>query len=192
VYFENRLRMDEGRKPDKLVSRGTQLLQVRLGEPIEDPSRVGRPHPVTGQLELRPFAPASQADINRAVRRTFEFGRRHGAWTINDRLAGELERPVARVRRGQPEIWRLVNDSGGWWHPIHIHSEFFRVLTRKRRTPPLNERDGMAKKDTVLLRGNDEVEVLVKFRDHLGPFVFHCHNIEHEDMAMMARFDVIP
>ena len=75
---------------------------------------------------------------------------------------------------------------------MHIHSEFFRVLTRKGRTPPLNERDGMAKKDTVLLKGNDEVEVLVKFRDHLGPFVFHCHNIEHEDMAMMARFDVVP
>ena len=41
------------------------------------------------------------------------------------------------------------------------------------------------------LKANDEVEVLVKFRDHLGPFVFHCHNIEHEDMAMMARFDVV-
>jgi spore coat protein A len=58
--------------------------------------------------------------------------------------------------------------------------------------PPLDERDGMAKKDTLLLRDNETVEVYVKFRDHVGPWVFHCHNLEHEDMAMMARFDVVP
>jgi FtsP/CotA-like multicopper oxidase with cupredoxin domain len=190
LYFENRLQQDEGRKPDKLVSRGQQLLQFRLGARVDDPSFVGKPNS-TGRLELRPFAAVSNAELNRAVRRTFEFGRSHGAWTVNGRLAGELELPIASPRRGQPEIWRLVNKSGGWWHPIHIHSEFFRVLRRKGRTPPLNERDGMAKKDTILLRDNDEVEVFVKFRDHLGPFVFHCHNIEHEDMAMMARFDVV-
>jgi spore coat protein A, manganese oxidase len=38
---------------------------------------------------------------------------------------------------------------------------------------------------------NSEVEVFVKFRDDIGPFVFHCHNPEYEDHAMMARFDVI-
>ena len=56
----------------------------------------------------------------------------------------------------------------------------------------LYERDGLVKKDTILLRDNDSVDVFLKFRDHLGPFVFHCHNMEHEDMAMMARFDVVP
>jgi len=104
--------------------------------------------------------------------------------------------------RGQPVIWRLVNKSGGWWHPIHIHSEFMRVIKRNGRTPsvpvdgrawvPGFERDGYVKKDTILLRDNDSVDVFFKFRDHLGPFVFHCHNMEHEDMAMMARFDVLP
>jgi spore coat protein A len=54
------------------------------------------------------------------------------------------------------------------------------------------ERDGLAKRDTILLKGGDTVDVYLKFRDHLGPFVFHCHNMEHEDMAMMARFDVVP
>jgi len=33
--------------------------------------------------------------------------------------------------------------------------------------------------------------VFLRFRDFTGPFVFHCHNIEHEDMSMMARFNVI-
>ena len=30
----------------------------------------------------------------------------------------------------------------------------------------------------------------MRFRDHGGPFVFHCHNLEHEDMRMMGVFDV--
>jgi FtsP/CotA-like multicopper oxidase with cupredoxin domain len=90
-----------------------------------------------------------------------------------------------------PQIWHLENKSGGWWHPIHIHSEFMRVLRRNGKQPPLNERDGVARKDTVLLRGGESVDVFLKFRDYSGPFVFHCHNIEHEDMAMMARFDII-
>jgi FtsP/CotA-like multicopper oxidase with cupredoxin domain len=191
LYFENRLEQEEGRKPDGLLRRGVQLVQLRLGAVVDDPSFCGKPNPATGQIELRPFPTVSQAELNGAVRRTFEFDRRHGAWTINGRLAGHLERPAARSRRGQGEIWRLVNKSGGWWHPIHIHSELFRVIRRRGRTPPLVERDGIAKKDTILLRDNDEVEVFVKFRDYPGPFVFHCHNIEHEDLAMMARFDVV-
>ncbi|MFD9733300.1 multicopper oxidase domain-containing protein [Umezawaea sp. NPDC059074] len=32
--------------------------------------------------------------------------------------------------------------------------------------------------------------MLVRFNDHAGRYVFHCHNLEHEDMAMMADFVV--
>jgi FtsP/CotA-like multicopper oxidase with cupredoxin domain len=125
------------------------------------------------------------------VRRTFEFDRRHGAWTINGQLAGDFDHPIASPRRGQPEIWRLVNKSGGWWHPIHVHSELFHVLRRNGLLPPLSERDGMARRDTILLKSNETVDVFLEFRDFLGPFSLHCHNMEHEDMAMMARFDVV-
>ena len=45
-------------------------------------------------------------------------------------------------------------------------------------------------RDTVNLAGGDEVEVFLRFRDFPGPWVFHCHNIEHEDHFMMARYDV--
>jgi len=59
-----------------------------------------------------------------------------------------------------PEIWRLVNRSGGWWHPIHVHSEFGRVISRNGRQPfgglgpdhgQSVEQDGVAKKDTFIL-----------------------------------------
>jgi len=196
LYFENRLPQSNGRKPDDgLLAQGSgnKLVQfIVTGDPLE---------PDNSQVPdvLRPFAPIAQADIARAVRRSFKFERSDGAWAINGRLAGDLDRPIASPKRGQPEIWRLENSSGGWWHPIHIHSEFFRVLTRNGRVPTITarnpvvaERDGLARRDTILLKGGDVVELFMKFRDHLGPFVFHCHNLEHEDMAMMARFDVVP
>jgi len=34
--------------------------------------------------------------------------------------------------------------------------------------------------------------VLVRFGTFSGPFVFHCHTVEHEDMRMMAVNDPQP
>lgn len=186
LYFENRLQQTNGKKPDGLVSSGVPILKLIVEEmPVgeEDHSRLPN--------VLRPFDKIGPAELSHAVRRTFEFDRRHGAWTINGELAGHLEHSVAKPKRGVGEIWRLVNKSGGWWHPIHIHSELFRVIKRRGKTPPRYEQDGMAKKEVILLEDNDSVDVFVKFRDYTGPFTFHCHNMEHEDMAMMARFDVV-
>ena len=184
LYLENRAVQDNGRGPDEFLNRGgTRLLKFIVGGPADDYSRV--------LDDLRPFDPIPPAELASARRRTFQFERRHGSWVINGELAGHLESPVARPRANTPEIWRLVNDSGGWWHPVHVHSELGRVIRRNGRTPHLHERDGMGKKDTYLLGPNESVEVYFKFRDYAGPFQFHCHNIEHEDRAMMARFDVV-
>jgi hypothetical protein len=45
------------------------------------------------------------------------------------------------------------------------------------------------KHDTTLLGPNTEVHVLMRFRTFQGPFVFHCHNLNHEDMRMMFQMD---
>ena len=52
------------------------------------------------------------------------------------------------------------------------------MIRRNGKRPPLHERDGIAKKDTILLGPNDEVDVFLRFRDYPGPFVFHCHNAD--------------
>ena len=193
LYFENRLQQTEGRKPDGVQSRGPQFLQFRLRPAVRDndPSRVGKLD--AGELVLRRFDKTSDAVLAQAYGnlKTVTFDRSGGGWTINGRPAGDLERATAESAVDQPEIWRLVNKSGGWWHPVHIHSEFGRVIRRNGKTPPLREQDGIAKKDTYLLRDNESVDVFLQFRDFKGPFTFHCHNLEHEDMAMMARFDVV-
>ena len=42
--------------------------------------------------------------------------------------------------------------------------------------------------DTVDLRPAEVLDVAVRFTDHRGRYLIHCHNLEHEDMAMMAAF----
>jgi FtsP/CotA-like multicopper oxidase with cupredoxin domain len=200
-YIENRLSQDEGRGPNgsfeepDILPSGTRILKFvvlpnPVTGPVPDPSFDVQPGDA-----LRPFAAISQAELA-AVKtfRSFEFERSHGAWVINGQLAGNLSSPMAAPVINTPEIWRLKNSSGGWWHPIHIHSEFQHVLSRNgvSPSPVVFERDGIARKDTTLLGPGSEVEVYLKFRDYAGPFVFHCHNIAHEDMAMMARFDIKP
>jgi len=188
LYFEDRLEQDDGRGPKgkfdspKLRNLGTRFLKFIVGEEAVDMSEVPD--------MLRPFEPISDNVLAQATVKTFEFERRHGAWQINHQFF-DRNQALAESHLGEPEIWRLVNKSGGWWHPIHIHSEFGRVIRRNGKLPPLHERDGIAKKDTFILGPNDEVEIFLKFRDFTGPFVFHCHTLEHEDMFMMGRFDVV-
>lgn len=190
LYLENRLDQVDGRGPKgdfespEVLARGTRLLELRVvGPRVDDPSRVPD--------ALRPFEAVSAAAIASARRRSFRFERRHGVWVINGESV-DLERPIAVVKRNEPEIWTLENGGGGWWHPIHVHLEFMRVLKRDGR--PIvrpEERDGIAKRDVISLGPRSEVEAYFNFRDFAGPFVFHCHTIEHEDAFMMARFDVV-
>ncbi len=183
LYLENRARQDDGRGPNGTLNPGVRILQFRVGGgAVADPSQVPD--------VLRPFAAITAAEIAAATRRTFELERRHGAWVINGEFV-DLNRSVAASTRNTPEVWKFINKSGGWWHPMHIHLEFVHVLRRNGKTPLLEERDGRAKKDLINLGPNEVVEVFVKFRDFPGPWVFHCHNLEHEDAFMMARFDVV-
>jgi spore coat protein A len=144
---------------------------------------------------LRPLEPIPE----RAAARTREFvfgaGPRAGlpplGWTIDGRDF-DPDRAVAAVPFGDVEIWRLRNrpllGRIAMAHPVHVHLVHFQVLDRNGAPPPPHERGW---KDTVVLGEGDEVRVVARFDGHRGRYVLHCHNLEHEDHAMMARFDVV-
>lgn len=188
VYLENRLLQTDGRGPEgkleepALFEPGVKLMKFQLEERVPDPSRV----PDT----LRPCPPITPEEIAQATVRRFEYERSGGLWVINGEVV-DIHDPMVSPTVDRPEVWHLINKSGGWWHPVHTHLEFARVLRRDGRTPPLTERDGIAKVDAVVLGPNSEVTVFFRFRDYCGPFMNHCHNLEHEDHAMMFRFDVV-
>lgn len=115
-------------------------------------------------------------------------GRANG-FTINGQ-SFDMGRIDVVSKRGEPEIWRFYNGSP-MPHPIHIHNIQFRVLSRNGNPPSSNER---GPKDTVLVDPDETVHLGLRFEhyaDERTPYMFHCHNLEHEDQGMMGQFVVV-
>ena len=108
-----------------------------------------------------------------------------GRWLINDKTFS-AKRVDARPRLGTVETWTFDNVSH-MPHPMHIHLVMFRVLDRNG-VPVSGGESGW--KDTVVVNSNETVRVAMKFADHAGKYVFHCHNLAHEDHGMMSQMRV--
>jgi FtsP/CotA-like multicopper oxidase with cupredoxin domain len=104
--------------------------------------------------------------------------------------------PPATMKRGSAALWELRNGGGGWVHPTHLHQEEHRVVMRNGKdvsqTPDAGHPDDKAREDTAALDPGESVILFRRFRDFLGPYVGHCHNLMHEDHAMMFGFSIIP
>ncbi|NJD68829.1 MAG: copper oxidase, partial [candidate division NC10 bacterium] len=103
-------------------------------------------------------------------------------------LGADWGRISAAPKYGQVEVWHLVNGGGGWDHPVHIHFEEGQILARngKAGNVPAWER---GRKDVYRLRPSGSVTVKLRFREFFGTFMEHCHNTQHEDHAMLLRWD---
>ena len=179
VFLTNRLRHIDGRKPEKdFVNPPYQLLKFIVDKSLAGPDNSRVP----GRLREQPTVDLAEV----VTERTFAFARSGGGWTINDREFNN--RPIASPKKGTAEIWNLVNPSGGWTHPVHIHFEEGRILQRNGAAPPAWER---GRKDVYVIGPNERVRVFLRFRDFLGKYVMHCHNTIHEDHAMMSRWDIV-
>jgi suppressor of ftsI/bilirubin oxidase len=83
-------------------------------------------------------------------------------------------------------------------HPIHLHGQQFKILSRTLKIQDTSDsyatvKDGFITsgwKDTVLVMPGEEIEILKPFEDFKGLFLYHCHNLEHEDMGMMRNYYV--
>lgn len=82
-------------------------------------------------------------------------------------------------------------------HPIHMHGQQFRIISRKLKGGDMDSYatvcDGFINsgwKDTVLVMPGEEIDVIKPFEDYSGLFLYHCHNLEHEDLGMMRNFYV--
>jgi FtsP/CotA-like multicopper oxidase with cupredoxin domain len=42
----------------------------------------------------------------------------------------------------------------------------------------------------VLVTPGERVRILLRFTDFEGLYMYHCHNLEHEDMGMMRNYRV--
>jgi FtsP/CotA-like multicopper oxidase with cupredoxin domain len=126
-----------------------------------------------------------KAEVRRPLR-TFRLDRVGGQWVINQR-GWDPDRVDAVVDPCATEIWRFINPGGGWVHPLHVHLGHFRLLSRNGVAPPAYE-SGM--KDTFLVGDFQSLDIIGRFGPHEGRYMFHCHNLVHEDHDMMSQFRV--
>jgi FtsP/CotA-like multicopper oxidase with cupredoxin domain len=145
---------------------------------------------IAGEHEDTTAVPEQLAHIERLdparadVRRTLTFRRGEGGWGI-DNQPFDPARPVLTTRLGALEVWTIITDAH---HPVHVHLTHFQVLARRGIRPGPYDAGW---KDTVDLMPAEAVTVALRFDDFAGRFLMHCHNLEHEDMAMMARIDTV-
>jgi FtsP/CotA-like multicopper oxidase with cupredoxin domain len=174
----------------KAAGAGDLILQFRVSpNAVSDDSVDPATNPTFYQL------PSTDAEAR--IVRTFKFDRLNGQWSINGQFmdcgigpSGFSERFRFAVQQNSSEQWLLTNLTGDWTHPVHIHLEEHRILSRNRVAPTVPADSG--RKDVTQLHPNERVQLFFRFRDWLGKYPIHCHNVVHEDHAMMALWHVVP
>ncbi|QGY45802.1 multicopper oxidase domain-containing protein [Maribellus comscasis] len=160
---------------------------------------------------LSTITPINPADaVNSANPRQFYFYNQRMQWVINGETFGMTE--VAeweKVKLNTTEIWEFINGDDGRGmgmmqdmmrmpHPVHLHGLQFQIIDRDvsgmERTVWETVKDGFMDEgwqDTFLLLPGMKVKIIMRFKDFTGLYVYHCHNLEHEDMGMMRNYEVI-
>ncbi|HWZ46223.1 MAG TPA: multicopper oxidase domain-containing protein [Candidatus Saccharimonadales bacterium] len=183
VYLVNRLAMKEdGSGPNgRDLDPGDKIMRFDVVElQGVDNSRIPE--------ELRTMPPVNLSEVRRE--RLFVFDYTNGLFTVNGNLF-DPNRVDAAIEQGTAEIWTFRNAGNAWVHPVHTHFEEFHILEVNGR--PVKRGDPLfVRKDVVSLGPNTEVKFFGRWRDFLGKHVMHCHNVVHEDHAMMIRWDIVP
>ena len=151
------------------------------------------------------FFAAADSERTRTVALLMQMG----GWSLNGRtfemtsVTDDETIPLNAI-----ETWEFANDSAGGGmgmgmmnmslpHPMHMHGESFQVIERQINANGKAAWDTLSEgfvdegwKDTVLVMPGERVKVLRYFGDFTGLFIYHCHNLEHEDMGMMRNFEI--
>jgi len=165
------------------------LLPIRVVAGAQ--SQAGRPTPLD----------VPSLDTEGATERIFTLDHRGLQWQI-DGLEYDMRATPVVVRLGATEIWEIRNVRG-MPHPMHLHGFHFRPLSRHGSPPQVRalavDDRGLAAaelgwKDTVLVWPGEHVRFAVRFaHDYPGEqvFMFHCHNLQHEDQGMMLNVRIV-
>ena len=158
------------------------------------------------------FESIEQFDLSKVVNqnkpRQFDFHFQRMEWLINGKTFEMTE--VAeweKVKLNTTELWEFINSGSGRGrmsnmmkmpHPVHIHGLQFQIIERDvsqvSQSVWNSMKDGFIDEgwqDTFLLLPDMRVTVALRFEDFTGIFIYHCHNLEHEDMGMMRNYEVV-
>ncbi len=134
-------------------------------------------------------------------------------WNFNRDPAGTVPRlfkinqrtfdpdvPQHCIIRGTSEEWLINNNADvgtNWAHPVHIHFEEFRIIKRFALIGGVNTEVPVpvlyrGRKDVTKVEPGEGALIRMRFRDYLGRYLIHCHNMGHEDAFMMVHWQIVP
>lgn len=164
-----------------------------------------------GRLSVYPALSAADA-VNAGAPRRVQISMRMGSFYLNNRVFGGMQDVAddSVVKLGSTEVWEFANDArmgmgmgmgmGGMMqmaHPMHVHNVQFTVQSRipADQSSALHRRlsagfTDYGLKDVVVVLPGERVQVLMKFENHTGLYLYHCHILEHEDLGMMQNYRV--
>lgn len=152
---------------------------------VENSANIFPEKPLTRVLSQDNIATARQMINEGNYHRLMQFGRTNGQWTINGETWTSFKIAADNVGQNTWELWKFET-GGGWFHPIHIHLVDFFVLMRDDLRPYEIE----SPKDVFYLGNSEVVWVIARFGPHKGDYMFHCHNLIHEDNDMLRAFSI--
>ena len=114
-----------------------------------------------------------------SVRRTITLS----AGLINGKTM-DMSRVDVTAKLGAMEIWEVENIVG-MDHPFHLHGFQFQLLDRNG----VPEKDRRWK-DSINVPKHETARFVVRFDNHPGLWMLHCHILDHEDHGMMAVLEV--
>jgi FtsP/CotA-like multicopper oxidase with cupredoxin domain len=213
IYLTDVMRMPDGRmwsnssrfSPDPKYK--VPVLKIVIGDDAPDDSVMPDPNQLMRELPPLPSNWQNLLD-NRSI---FELERGSAGgeieWLINGQPFDPLtvgtskknpagNSPLAQQKKNSFNLWEIKNGGGGWVHPLHLHMEEHRVVMRNGKDvtkggDPAHP-DDVSREDLVALDPSESVIVYRGFRDFVGPYVGHCHNLAHEDHAMMFGWEITP
>ena len=214
IYLTNIMKMPDGRIMTASTREGPDALDPNYKIPVmkivigdDAPDNSLMPSPTQVLRELPPMPVITQEMLDNRMIFEVQRGGFGGEieWLINGipfdptfpatslkNPAGNS--PLAQQRIGSSNVWEIRNGGGGWIHPFHLHMEEHRVISRNGNfiVPDADHPDDASREDLINLDGSESVLVWRQFRDFVGPYVAHCHNLAHEDHAMMFGWEILP
>jgi FtsP/CotA-like multicopper oxidase with cupredoxin domain len=132
---------------------------------------------------------ANKMISNNEYHREFVFGKSNSRWTINGESWSTMKIAAEDVGQNTWELWKF-RTGGGWFHPIHIHLiDFF--LIKREGDFGLQPYEDRGSKDVMYLGPSNTIWVIARFGAHKGDYMFHCHNLIHEDNDMMRAMHIV-
>lgn len=165
------------------------VMQFNVGSIVSDNTCNGA---VPSSLNSNIQYPTQKTTVDRTF--NFQFsGPNAGAnsWTINGVTFDDVNnRVLARPPQGTVELWELRHSGGPGVHPVHIHLVNFQIISRTGGRGSLAPYETAGLKDIVLLQPGETARVLAVYGPWNGMYMFHCHNLIHEDSTMLDAFNV--